>query len=292
MLEAKESLIGQQTLFDQEDDEEGETDDVEMVEADEVSNASDDSGSDSDKGSHDEEEDAETHDDAEELTRLNIALSQIVGTRPFDENGGATGADESSSEESMDDDEMFALDDKMVDVFKERKKATSKKQEKKEAKETIINFKNRVLDLLSIYVKREYRNRLVLSTLPPLLVLIRTTTSKSTSERACSIVRDLAQRCKGKELPLPTKARHAWDMMDILHEEATREASKAHATACSQSSLLLVKVLANMSSDHIERIVMRYATTQVEWMKGKRGLQPVLFADFLNWSTSYSKQRQ
>ena len=44
---------------------------------------------------------------------------------------------------------MMTLDAKLVEIFSQRKKAPNKK-EKKGAKENIINFRNRVLDLLEI----------------------------------------------------------------------------------------------------------------------------------------------
>ena len=305
MLGTKESLEGQQALFDQggeddeDDEEDSEDDDVEMMDANEDAKPSDndsatdakDTEEDEASDSADEPEDFEAEGTEEELARLNKALAQIVGTKPFNE-GEAGQDDDSSSDDAMNDDEMFALDDKMVKVFKERRKVSNKKQEMKDARETIVNFKNRVLDLLEIYIKLQHQNKLVLNLVLPLLTLIRTSNSKQIADRSCGLIRDLTHRCKGKDVPQPKKARHVRDMLDEVHEEAMRAASKAHAIACSQSSLLLGKVLVHMDGDNIETVVERYAKTQVQWLKGNGRVQPLLFADFLNWSSSYSKQHQ
>ena len=191
----------------------------------------------------------------------------------------------------MNDDEMFALDSQLTTVFAERRKVANgtKKRETKDAKVNIINFKNRVLDLLDIFIKKQHTHRLVLDLILPLLVLIRTTTSKQIADRACGYVRELNQRCKGKELPVLKKDKHAWKLLDAVHEEALVHGSKAHAAAYSQGSLLVAKCLMKLDEDSVERVVQRYGQTQVAWLKGKKVLQPRLFADFLGWCTSHSK---
>ena len=296
MLQSKESIAGQQALFDDNADQ-GEHDIEESSSGvDEDSASSMDIDSDvsvisQEEGNGDDDEGASnTVEDSDELQRLNAALAEITGTKPFRADG--TQSDRSSSDEDMDDDEMFALDDQMASVFKERRKVSSKKSEKRDAKETIVNFKNRVLDLLELYVKHQHENPLVLNLILPLLTMCRTTTTKQIADRGCGIIRELSQKCKGKGLVVVESDETVWALFADIHQEAKREASRAHATACSQSSLVLVKVLISSDPKNVKRIVAQYGTTQTEWLQGQCRVQPSLFSDFLNWSSSYSKQHQ
>ncbi|KAI9838516.1 MAG: DNA-directed DNA polymerase [Sclerophora amabilis] len=302
ILESKESLAGQQDLFDKELDES--EDDVSVVDVEEMEAASDQDGASSkedesqgdaaetassDAESDDDDTEMINGDDAEEAARLNAALAQIVRTQPFDEQ--ADDHSGSSDDEKMDDDQMFALDDQMANVFRERKKISDMKTEKREAKETMLHFKNRVLDLLQVYVKHQHTNPLSPELLLPLLSLIRSTSSKQVSDKACALIRDFSQRCKGTAVPVVESA-VATNLLDRVHAEAMREASRSHAAACSQSSLLLAKVAVAIDHQNIEKVVARYAETQTRWLKGECQVQPLLFSDLINWGTSYSKAKQ
>ena len=67
------------------------------------------------------------------------------------------------------------------------------------------------------------------------------------------------------------------------------DAPRAHTAACSQASLLLVKVLVAADRTNVERVVEIYAQTQAKWLLGEARVQPSLFSDFINWATSFSK---
>ncbi|KAI9673909.1 MAG: DNA-directed DNA polymerase [Caeruleum heppii] len=320
VLASEESIAGQQTMFEQEDGDASDdtsSNDAQMVDSGAISATGDlsnpkkrklnlapdgkdevsvTSGSDRDtpteSGSTSGSEMAGSGMDmdqgSDETARLNAALAQIVGTRPFDEKADASISDE----ELMNDDEMFALDDQMVSVFKERKKSTNKKEEKRDAKETMINFKNRVLDLLEIFVKQQHRNPLALEMIAPLLTLGRTSRSKQLADRACSIIRTFAQKCRGKEIPPVEDDERVWPVLHAVHREAKQGSSKVHATACSQASLAIVKILVDSDKTHVVGVASLYAATQIEWLQGSCRLQPAFFSDFLNWSTSYTKQNR
>lgn len=261
-----------------------------MNQNDDYDSESDDDHSDENLETESEEDESNTMEPDDEITKFNAALADIVGTRQFDQN--MTNGDDSSDddEEEMDDEQMFALDDQMAMIFKERKKITSKKQENKGAKSNMINFKNKVLDLLETYIKQEHSNPLSLTLVLPLLSLIRTTTSKQIANRACKLIRDLTQKCKGKEIPFLQDIGVAWDILQAVHGEIMKDASRAHATACSQSSLMIVKVLVNSDRGNIKNVVSIYSETQTKWLLGKCRVQPLLFSDFINWSTSFSRQ--
>ncbi len=257
---------------------------------------SDDSGSGSgEDGDSDDEEltddEGDDEDDGDgETAKLNAALAAIVGTKQYDASmvdadtsgRGRQDSSDTDTDGDMDDDAMFALDERMAEVFRQRKQTRSstrknKRQEAAEARENVVRFKNRVLDLLDVYAKREHataRPRCVLAMLLPLLSLVRTSRSKQLVDRACGLMRSLAQKSRvgsakakakivsrqgggkgGEEDAPPPPQQHqqgllsvddvqqAWTLLDQVHEEAGRGESRVHAQACSQASLMLVKLL-------------------------------------------------
>ena len=236
-------------------------------------------------------DDAESGDD-EELAAFDSKLAEALRTHRADNDMDAD-ANATSSDEDMNDEQMEALDVHLETIFKERKKVANKKTEKKSAKETIVNFKLRVLDLLQIYIKQQYTNPIVLNLVLPLLLLIRTTGSKQVTEKGCNVVRELARLCKGKAVPVPTDADAIMTLLGLVHKEAERQGSHAHGNACSQMSLLLVKVLVGFDRKYVGAVVEMYATTRTHQLLDKHcNVHPGFFSDFNNWCTSASKQLQ
>ncbi|KAI9781849.1 MAG: DNA-directed DNA polymerase [Geoglossum umbratile] len=301
VLKSKESLTGQQELFDQEVDEDVEneaTSDVEIAELDGTgsSDAGDDSeGLDDDIVWEDIEDASSNADDVDdgEAAKLDTALAAALGIHRdrVDMEGVESLSD---GESDMNDEDMMALDDALVKIFKERKKMASQKLQKKNAKETVINFKTRVLDLLEIFIKLQHANVLSLGLILPLLELIRSTSSKQIGSRAAAMLKDYARACKGNDIPPPTdRVEDTWTLLREIHKEAMGEASHAHSSACSQASLLVVKVLVGADRRNVKEVVVVYAETWTKWLLSKKcKVQPSMFSDFVNWSTSASKQLQ
>lgn len=224
----------------------------------------------------------------EELAAFDAKLAQALGTRPGNADRGAESS--SSSDEDMDDKEMEALDEHLEKVFQERKKITSKKTEKKDAKETIVNFKCRVLELLEIYVKQQHGNTLALTLLLPILTITRKTQSPLVSTKACNLMREYARGCKGDGLPSIEDADAVFDLLEAVHTEATNEGSNAHATACSQASLLLVRVLVAHNRECLRRVVKIYAGTQEKTLFASScKVRTSFFTDWQNWCAQARK---
>ena len=80
--------------------------------------------------------------------------------------------DASDSELSdLDDDQMAVFDEKLSEVFKNRK---SFKAEKRDALKAMLDFKLRTVDLLEIFIKKQPSNPLVLEIIMPALDAVRT----------------------------------------------------------------------------------------------------------------------
>ncbi|KAH6691529.1 DNA polymerase phi-domain-containing protein [Plectosphaerella plurivora] len=288
VLPADENTKGQQSLFnlesdevdpeDLEEDEDEEDDDVEIIEDDDLD--SDEIGSDiefvtlngepvdeDDKDSskssdsdEEEEAEAEEEEDAEEsdpeeaknLEAIDLALGKILNSHRLDKDKEAADSD---SDADMTDSEMMAMDEALANVFKQRVKSKpSQKKERKAAKESVINFKRRVLDLLLIFVKNEASRPLALSLLLPLLRLMKATTVKSFSDRSLETIREYQRRLKRARAAGASseeeggKKKKVTKSSEAVDAEATLQLLKdIHAEAASSEASDIVKAAASAS---------------------------------------------
>jgi DNA polymerase phi len=302
VLSQKESLSGQQELFAQGEDgtgapEDDGSDDGSAIDVEDMSDVemgdgatesgSDDEGNSSDESSGDDDgEEEEEEEDEEELAAFDRKLAEALGTAGFDED-----ADEDDQDSDMDDEQMLAIEPALENVFKEIKKRSGKKQDNKDAKENIINFKNRVLDLLMIYVKAQYGNVLALDILMPLSILIRTTSSKQTAEKAFAVLKEyFDQSSKHKSLP-QSEPEPVLALLSSLHAEMAKGGSKLHASACSRSGLFLAKILIAMDPKNYVAVCRLYsALLEKSWLDPKSKVHKSIFTEWINWSNATSRQ--
>jgi len=315
-LETDESEKGQQALFSTEDedmadagdDEEDGSDDEEELDSDVeivgLGDAGSEAADDSDKDSDDEEEEEEEEEeekerdekdgaedkDQEALDALDNALAELLGSHRLDKDADAISEDDGSD---MSDSEMMEVDAKLAEIFKHRAKTTSKKKTKKEAKDTVVNFKHRILDLLAIFVKKEAAvlNPLAFDTLLPLLQLVRTTTTKPLANKACEIILNFSKALKKARSSHVENAdldiEQLTEMLKEIHHEASLDPSHAFAKAVSTASLAVASVLC-ADKENREDVFELYAQTQMKWFEGTVKIQQAFFADWLQWCQSYA----
>lgn len=294
VLDTEENLEGQKELFDQGDDgieeadsndDSEEASDVEMIDGDQQDLDENESRPDASSSDDDSYSDRQESEDDEELTQFNNMLALTLQTsKP---TAGGEAEEDTSDESDMDDEQMMALDPHLSKIFQQRSKTSSKKKEREGAKQNVIQFKSRVLDLLSIYLEKEYSNPLGLTTLPPIIRRTRANASKQIAEKASKLLKTYFDRKKHKEpLPRPEDVESVWKLLGEIHEEAKQGGgSKMHADACSGGSLHLVKVLVGLDRSNYADVVDVYAQTQKEWFENQKStLQPALFTLFQNWS--------
>ncbi|KAK0815773.1 DNA-directed DNA polymerase [Friedmanniomyces endolithicus] len=306
ILQQQESLSGQQQLFEQQDDgaeiANGDVDDdgdkmEEIVDVEDESDMEIVNGDVANASEEDDEEDSDPSSDSgdgadgsageDEEAIFDRKLADALGTAGMEE------ADADSDGSDMDDEQMMALEPHLATIFKERSKIASKKQDNKDAKENIINFKNRVLDLLAIYVKSQYGNTIAMDIILPLTSLVRTTSSKPTAEKAFAVLKQYFEACnKNKSLPMPEDDGACFAVLSEIHEEVKLGGSKLHANACSRSSLFLSKVLVAKVLMHYKRISKMYGALQREWyMDPKSKVHGSIFTEWTSWSLATRKQR-
>ncbi|KAL7629651.1 DNA-directed DNA polymerase [Parahypoxylon ruwenzoriense] len=329
-LFAEENEKGYQALFENLEDEDVEMDDAEEsgseedgdADSDEVSEigsdvefltlngaevASDNEDGDEDDESEDGNEDDGDNEkadaDAQELAELDDALAKVLGSHRLDKDKDAESSDNDSD---MTDSEMMALDDKLVEVFKQRAKtAGSKKKDKKDAKESVIMFKHRVIDLLALYIKHEAANPLAFNILLPLLEVVRTTTSKPLSNKAVVTIENFSKAFKkarathiadnddkSDESEIKIDAKERLLLMQEIHAQAARDMSHAFGRAASAASLLVASSLFADDKENIDRINAVYAQTFAECQKGKTKMQGFFFSDWVNWGMGHAANAQ
>jgi DNA polymerase phi len=290
ILEQKESLSGQQELFDRvdsEEDEGGEDDSDEPIGSDvEVMEASDEADDDPLDDIDGSEDDGGIDP---ELAQFEHLLAETLKTsRPTDENG----VEESSDGESMDDEQMMAIEPHLENIFKQRASEANKKKEKKDARETVIGFKKRVLDLLTIYVKQESGKPITMHLILPLLRLVRTTNEPSLAQKANEVLKQYYATCtKLKVHPVPADIEVTWTLLKDIHTEAHKKAPKQHGAACSRASLFVVKALVNVDRRNADRAAEVYCETQKDWFKKRRTVMlPNFFTEWISWSAEARKK--
>jgi DNA polymerase phi len=300
VLETKENLQGQGEMFDAEEPEDDVVNRVNGDDSDDeldsdVEEILDPEARDSDESSDadfngQEDESAEDEED-DQLAAFDAMLAAALGTRKGEDDIAAS--DTSGSDEDMSDSEMEALDQKLTEVFRARKElAKPKKKEHKDARENIVNFKNRVLDLVDVYLKQEYANAISLHLILPLLSLARRTNIKQLADRAGGILREFNRRCRGAKLPKllqKTEVDAALDIFRAIHTEAGLQGSNAHATACSSASILLVRILshAGVGAGPLWAV---YAATGTRMLEERDcHAQPAFFTDWNNWCANARK---
>ncbi|KAI1478863.1 hypothetical protein K445DRAFT_319355 [Daldinia sp. EC12] len=319
-LLAEENQKGYQALFENlEDDdvemddaeESGSEDEAEDMDEDEISEIGSDvefvtlngaeATADDDDDDEDEDEDEEEEDDqqgeadAKELADLDDALAKVLGSHRLDKDNEAESSDNDSD---MTDSEMMALDDKLVEVFKQRAKNTGKKKEKKDAKESVIMFKHRVLDLITLYLKHEAANPLAFSLLLPLLEVVHSTTAKPLANKAVAAIENFSKafkkaRATGDKHDLDPTSQLA--LMREIHQQAAKDAAHAYGRAASTASLLVASSLvatSHAAGEHVSAINALYAETFTECQKGNLKLPGFFFTDWVNWGMGHAANAQ
>ncbi|KAL7313927.1 DNA-directed DNA polymerase [Mucor circinelloides] len=198
-----------------EDDEDSEDDDVEMIDMDDI----DEVESEDDEGDVDEE--------------LRQKIEEAMKAQ------GINAVDD--SDEELDDDAMAAFDEKLAEVFKQKKIA---KEDKISMQQNVVHFKNNVMGLIVIYARKNPTNPLVLTLIVPLLNIIRATPSKSvTNQFVEKVVAFLKNRLsKSTEYP-KEQADFVFDVVQAVHDFAKQSTSKELSEMCNNLSLYLRKCI-------------------------------------------------
>lgn len=321
ILKTKENEEGQKALFEGEEeyevegeeDEDEEEDNEDGDEKNENEESSEDDDSEDDSNDSDEDLDTTAKVDKETTIKLAKALgipTETSGEVKFDEIDSFGEDDDEYESESMDDEQMMAMDDELSRIFKERHDALSanntnkKKAELVQAREQIILFKNRVLDLLESFSKVQPNSIYNIKFIRPVIALINTTTDKNLGVKAHKLLKTRISKVKVTSddvtLLMPTaEEKEAYntsllELIEWLQQQAgTYSSNQAHSLACSQSCIIVSKTLIALDPSTLLAIIAIYSGALTKWAtEPKNRIQASMFFDFINWINAKRSNHQ
>lgn len=310
-LAASESAEGLRALFDtdadmedvedadgsEDDDESGLDSDVEIVDLEDAEEAGEDAasddGEDEEDGEEDDDEEEENDIKTDQYKALDDDLARLLNSHRLDQDKDAASSDDDSD---VSDSEMMALDDRISAAFKMRMKDASKKKENRDAKETVVNFKHRALDLLAIFAKKEATSSLALRLLVPLLQLMHTTKTRDLVKKAGNIIAELPKAQKKirgnkegeeQEANVDNDRKELTELLEDIHDEMRKDDSHAYAKAASTASLMVVNTLLTKDVGMFQAVWDQYGGLAMQWaMHG--GFQfSTIITDWTNWIQSH-----
>ncbi|KJA27489.1 hypothetical protein HYPSUDRAFT_35394 [Hypholoma sublateritium FD-334 SS-4] len=240
---------------------------------DEDFESGDDEDDDQSNGEHSGDDSAnEGEADLELRNKIEEAL-RINGIEP------ATGETDSEEEGLMDDDEMMAIDEQLAQVFRSR--ANELKAGKNiDVQREATHFKNRVLDLVDTYLKKQHSNPLVLRLITPLVDIIAGSgqDERQLADKARGILRSRFN--KAKEVPTDVDANQVVVIATNLHIQARKTHSSDLLSVLSLCSVYVAKILINLNE--VDLLLDLYKQSLADFVTRKNsGLNAHFFQDFI-----------
>lgn len=266
-------------MDDDEEQEDGEGED------DESSSSSEGNEDDDEEDEEDEEADLELRRKIEEALRVN-GISAATGD-----------SDDESEEDLMDDDQMLAIDEQLAAAFRARASGKGHRKGKcsdfmvrwvhthtcstdTDAQREATNFKNRVLDLIDIFVKKQSTSPLIIRLILPLVELTVATgpDEKQLADKATGILR--SRIGKSKDVPSSVPTEDAATALEELHTLARKASTPEVLATLNQCSIYLSRVL--LHHDASEPVLKAYRESLTDFVSRKASrLNPPFVGDFV-----------
>ncbi|EGO20980.1 hypothetical protein SERLADRAFT_452123 [Serpula lacrymans var. lacrymans S7.9] len=217
-------------------------------EEEEVEDNLDDENDESDDGVTSAGEESEDLDDAEDALQVRAKIEEALRANGIEAATGDSDAD--TDEDLMDDDQMMAIDEHLAEVFRSRSnEKASKDYSGVDAQREATHFKNRVLDLIDTYIKKQpTSSHNVLLVLP--LVEIVTTSGLDERQLVDKTTGLLKSRFeKPKDVPSNANVEQVKTLLEELHQRARKTRSSDSLTTLSFCSLYLSKMLLQSNAE-------------------------------------------
>ncbi|WBW71318.1 rRNA processing protein Pol5 [Schizosaccharomyces osmophilus] len=281
VLTAKENAKDKEGMFAGEGEEEEEEEEKEEEGMDEDEDGFQEIETDEAEGSDWEMVSNQGSDD-EELERK---LDKVLEDADAKVNDG-----ESSEEELMNDEQMLALDDKLAEVFREKKKASNKEKKKgeEETKLQIVQFKVKVIDLIDNFYKAQPHNGLGFEFILPMLEMVTKTKHKVLEEKGIAVFRNRLNKLRWTEaVPEP---KNVIEALKKVHQLCSKKANLG-ATGSSISQVFL-RLLADRAE--LSEAFEVYMSTFANWIQNpaKSHFSANIFHDFVNWGAQQRLKHQ
>jgi DNA polymerase phi len=228
-------------------------------------------------------EDSESDEEKDEEN--NEHITEILQTQYL---GSTAETTDEGSERDLDDDQMIAMDDKLAIIFRDRAgerkskgvqsriQVASVDEHPESVQREAIHFKNRIMDLLDTFVRRQPASPHILQFLVPLLALT-FSDEKQVSEKAAGLMSRIARL---KEVPSSVDIASASSILNDLHIRTRRVHSRDAIAIVSRCSLYVSRALLHVGAD--EAVQVAYATSLVDFTERKTSdLNGQFFCDFI-----------
>ncbi|KAG5519932.1 hypothetical protein PMAC_000209 [Pneumocystis sp. 'macacae'] len=197
---------------------------------------------------------------------------------------------ENNFQESASDQQMFELDKHIADILKQRKNQKNKKKAIS-IKNSVIEFKSKVLDILDIFLKARDQDPIIFNLIVPLLVLIRTTSNDIVLNKARNLIGN--RLCKAKINIDDVNIEIVSDLLKQVHDDGLKIKKKTLGTAHSQCSIFLIKIIISKDINLINRVLEIYFNTFNNWItKQKIKLHASFFIDLISWGNQFKQKNK
>lgn len=323
VLIAKENKEGQKLLFENENEHVAEGSDEEESEDGEGEGDSDllkDGNADDEEDDSEEEEEEEDSEDENNanstMTELdketNLKLAKALGIPTaesgevkFDELSDSDSSNDDYESDSMNDDEMMAMDDQLSKIFKERQDilnnvttGNKRKIEVMEAKKLMVFFKNRVLDLLEVFCRKHPNSQYNLTFIEPIITLMNLTLDKNLGVKAHKLLKNRISKTKINPDQVDDIAEFSQKIISLIEKlqlqaSTTKSSNQSVISGINQSCIILSKNLVALDPNYIDAVADIYSQSLKKWtLDPESRIQPSLFFDFVNWISSKKKNKQ
>ncbi|TCD65622.1 hypothetical protein EIP91_002427 [Steccherinum ochraceum] len=230
----------------------------------EEDSASDGDGDDAEEDSVVEDDDEESDVDLEHDSELRAAIEEALKANGI-HRASEDDSDEESEEELMDDDQMLAIDEQLAAVFKAR--ADEKGRGTVNIQREATHFKNRVLDLVDVYLKKHATSTNSVRFITPLVDVITGSGAdeKQLVDKATGILRSRLGKSK-ETLEISDKGDVVAVLQELHMRSRTAVTSDTLATL-SSCSLFLCRGL--LQADAQLEVVEAYRESLADFMTRK-----------------------
>ncbi|KAJ4495629.1 DNA polymerase phi-domain-containing protein [Lentinula lateritia] len=280
-LETRDPAAEDEEMDEDEDEDEDDEDEDKPTNGED---AEDGSQSSDDDEEDDENENSDNEEVDEELRQRILEALSVNGIKAANEDD-----EDSEEEEYMDDDQMMAIDEHLAEVFRSRvneKKASKDLDAQREA----THFKNRVLDLIDIFLKKQPSSPLIVRLIIPLVDLITrsTTDEKQLSDKARGITRSRIGKARefasaeekkvegggGKEEG-EGEEQEVISIFEALHKRARTERSPDHLSILSDCCIYISEVMLHAGMQ--DQVVLQYRHSLIDFISRKNSSLNVSF---------------
>ncbi|KIL68594.1 hypothetical protein M378DRAFT_190984 [Amanita muscaria Koide BX008] len=241
-----------------EDEDDGESSDIDVV--DDASSAESESESeDSEADSENDEPDLELRNKIEEALR----------------SSGAQRDEDEDDEELMDDDQMMAIDEQLSMVFRS---SVGVKKKDLSAQREATHFKNRVLDLVDTFLKRQPTSPLNILLINPLVEIL--TGSSADEQQLVDKTRGILRTRfgKSKDIPANVDLENLKSVLNMVHTQARK--SSQFLPSLTQCSIYLARIM--LHHDAKDALLAIYRQSLIDFFARKKSaLKTAFFQEFI-----------